>query len=67
MLKCETEEPDSTGFGAYISTWPLASAPASRMALFATTLGPTQWRSPVSFAEAARCASVIAGQSIPVL
>jgi hypothetical protein len=67
VLKCETEEPGSTGFGAYISTCPNASAPARRMPLFATTAGPTQWRSSVSFADAARCASVIAGHSMPVL
>jgi hypothetical protein len=61
VLKCETDDPLSTGFGAYISTWPVAaSRPPLRMALLATTAAPVQCRLPVSFADAARCASVMA-------
>jgi hypothetical protein len=67
VLKCETDEPDSMGFGAYISTCPLGAAPARRMPLFATTAAPTQCRSSVSVAEAARCTSVIADHIMPVL
>jgi hypothetical protein len=41
VLKCETDDPLSTGFGAYISTWPVAaSRPPLRMALLATTAAP---------------------------
>jgi hypothetical protein len=68
VLKCDSEEPLSTGFGAYISTCPVAgSRPAVRMPLCETTAAPTQWRSPVSIAEVARCASDIADQSSPLL
>jgi hypothetical protein len=67
VLKCETDEPLSTGLGAYISTWPLAWRPDVRMPLFATTAAPTQCRSPVSIADAARCASLMADQRSPEL
>jgi hypothetical protein len=67
VLKCDTDEPLSTGLGAYISTWPLACRPAVRMPLFATTVAPTQCRSPVSIADAARCASLMADQRSPEL
>src|SRR5206468_8370503 len=49
VLKCETEEPHSSGDGAYISTCPLpVSRPPVRNPPAATTAAPTQWRSPVS-------------------
>ena len=67
VLKWETDDPPWSGFGAYISTCPLALRPAERMPLFATTAAPTQCRSFVSTADAARCAFDIAGHSNPVL
>jgi hypothetical protein len=67
VLKCETDEPLWSGFGAYISTWPLACRPEDRIPLFATTAAPTQCRSAVSMAEATRCALVMADHVRPVL
>ncbi|HXJ35814.1 MAG TPA: hypothetical protein VMS22_17420 [Candidatus Eisenbacteria bacterium] len=67
MPKCETDDPLWIGFGAYISTWPLAWRPAERMPLFATTAAPTQWRSLVSIADAMRSASLMADHRSPVL
>jgi hypothetical protein len=68
VSQCETDEPLSTGFGAYIFTCPVAaSRPLVRMPLFATTAAPVQWRSPVSVPDVKRCASVIAVHASPRL
>ena len=68
VLKCDTDDPFCSGFGAYISTWPLPeSRPPERVPLFVATAGPIQWRSPVSIAEATRSAFDMSGHCIPVL
>jgi hypothetical protein len=65
VSQCETEEPISTGAGAYIRTCPLASPPVRTCGAQALTAGPVQCRFPVSVADPLRCASVPAGQAVP--
>jgi len=48
VLKCDTEEPGCWMEGAYISTWPLGWRSEVKIVPSATTLGPTQCRSPAS-------------------
>ena len=67
VSQCDTEEPLATVVGAYICTWPLACRPALRMPDAATTALPVQWRSPLSVADVARCASVMAAHPRPRL
>lgn len=66
MSKCDTEEPNTRGFGAYICTCPLGSTPAVLLPLAAMTSVPTKCRSPVSTLAVARSASVMAGKSFNV-
>jgi hypothetical protein len=67
VSQCDTDEPEASVVGAYICTWPLACRPALRIPEAPTTELPVQWRSPLSSADAARCASDMLGQSSPRL
>src|SRR5689334_12113394 len=66
--KCDTEDPTSSGFGAYISTRFEESAPAtSNPGTAAVTCGPAHTRLPELIDEATRSAEVMSVQSFPVL
>ena len=63
--QCETEEPDSEGFGAYICARPPVPTPEERtLEATAVTAGPFQRRFDVFVIDASRSASVILGHAL---
>jgi hypothetical protein len=66
VSQCDTDEPDSTGLGAYIRTWPPDMPALKYPVAAARTLLPVQWRLPLLMADALRSASVMAVHIFPV-